>query len=265
MLKTFLQAMMVVCLFAVTAFAQEYGLRCDDRNWRGDGYSRCLMREMTVPAAKQIVVDGRLNGGVSVKGWARNEVLVRVKIEAHAKSSEAEASALVDQIRIETNGGNIRAEGPNAGDKQNWSASFEVFVPRETDLSLKTYNGGISITEVSGRIEFDAHNGGVSLQRLAGMVRGQTLNGGLSIDLVGPRWNGEGIDVKTMNGGVNLSIPSDYSARLETSTVNGGLKVEFPVTVQGEISRELSLNLGNGGPTIRAVTTNGGVSVRKKG
>jgi DUF4097 and DUF4098 domain-containing protein YvlB len=138
-------------------------------------------------------------------------------------------------------------------------------VPRETDLSLKTYNGGISITEVSGRIEFDAHNGGVSLQRLAGMVRGQTLNGGLSIDLVGPRWNGEGIDVKTMNGGVNLSIPSDYSARLETSTVNGGLKVEFPVTVQGEISRELSLNLGNGGPTIRAVTTNGGVSVRKKG
>jgi DUF4097 and DUF4098 domain-containing protein YvlB len=143
--------------------------------------------------------------------------------------------------------------------------SYEILVPRRSDVSVKTHNGGISFSDVRGRIEFEAQNGGVSLQRLAGAVHGRTRNGGLSIDLAGDRWDGEGLDVSTTNGGISLTLPENYSAQLETSTVNGGLKVDFPVTVQGRIDRELSLNLGSGGARVRAVTTNGGVSVRRKG
>lgn len=264
MTRSLLQVTILLVLGAAAAMAQEPSLKCDDRGNRGDDYSRCAIRELTIPATRQLTVDGGLNGGVSVKGWDRNDVWVRAKIQTYGKS-EAEAASNLEQIRIETNGGVIRAEGPKMGDRQRWGVSFEVFAPRQSDLSLKTYNGGISIADVRGQIEFDAHNGGVALRRLAGVVRGQTMNGGLSIDLEGARWEGEGMDVKTMNGGVSLSLPSDYSARLETSTVNGGMRVDFPVTVNGEIGRELSLNLGGGGPTIRAVTTNGGVSIRRKG
>ncbi len=57
---------------------------------------------------------------------------------------------------------------------------------------------------------------------------------------------------------------SNYSAHLETGTVNGHISVEFPVTVHGEINRQLSIDLGSGGPLIRAVTTNGGVSIKRK-
>jgi hypothetical protein len=42
------------------------------------------------------------------------------------------------------------------------------------------------------------------------------------------------------------------------------LKTDFPITLQGEIKRELSLDLGGGGRTIRAITTNGGVSIKRK-
>jgi DUF4097 and DUF4098 domain-containing protein YvlB len=90
------------------------------------------------------------------------------------------------------------------------------------------------------------------------------MNGGLSIDLAGAGWDGGGMDVRTTNGGVTLSIPENYSAHLETGTVNGGLKTDFPITLQGEVKRELSLDLGGGGQTIRAVTTNGGVSIKRK-
>jgi DUF4097 and DUF4098 domain-containing protein YvlB len=96
-------------------------------------------------------------------------------------------------------------------------------------------------------------------------VHGETTNGGVNVELSGDRWDGEELNVRTTNGGVNVSLPDNYSAHLETGTVNGNISVDFPITVQGRITRELSVNLGSGGPTIRAMTTNGGVRVRHSG
>jgi DUF4097 and DUF4098 domain-containing protein YvlB len=83
------------------------------------------------------------------------------------------------------------------------------------------------------------------------------------VRFAGRAWEGEGLDVSTTNGGVNLVLPNDYSARLETGTVNGHLSVDFPVTVQGRLDRRLSMDLGGGGRLVRVVTTNGGVRVRR--
>jgi DUF4097 and DUF4098 domain-containing protein YvlB len=110
---------------------------------------------------------------------------------------------------------------------------------------------------------FNCINGGVVLRRVGGRVRGGTTNGGLIVELAGIRWEGEELDVKTINGGVMMSLPENYSAHLETGTVNGNVSVDFPVTVQGRITRELSLNLGSGGATVRAMTTNGGVRLTR--
>jgi DUF4097 and DUF4098 domain-containing protein YvlB len=106
----------------------------------------------------------------------------------------------------------------------------------------------------------------VRLQDVGGRVNGETRNGGLNVTLNGSKWDGEGLDVQTSNGGVDLRIPDDYNAELETRTVNGGLRIDFPITVQGELTsrRGLSTTLGSGGPLIRARTTNGGVTIRRR-
>jgi hypothetical protein len=104
----------------------------------------------------------------------------------------------------------------------------------------------------------------VRLTGLAGDVRGGTNNGGIDVDLDGAVWRGEGLDVHTQNGGVKLAIPADYSARLETGTVNGSLRIDFPVTVQGRLDRDVDTTLGAGGPPIRVRTTNGGVKISRK-
>ena len=70
--------------------------------------------------------------------------------------------------------------------------------------------------------------------------------------------------METHNGGVKLTVPSNYSAELETGTVNGGLQIDFPITVTGFLSRRLTTTLGAGGTKIRAITTNGGVSIRRR-
>ena len=256
-------------VLSVQAFAQKEdksrgSLTCRD-NWYSDRLEgQCEIREQTIPAGGMLSIDARKNGGVSIKGWDRNEVLVRARIQA-AASTQSEATDLAKQVRIETAGGKIFATGPNRTENYQWDVSYEVFTPRRSDLSLETYNGGIAIADVSGRIEFNAINGGVVLRRVGGTVRGGTTNGGLVVELEGANWEGETLDVKTTNGGIVMSVPENYSAHLETGTVNGNLSIDFPVTVQGRITRELAVNLGSGGATVRAMTTNGGVRIKRSG
>jgi DUF4097 and DUF4098 domain-containing protein YvlB len=142
--------------------------------------------------------------------------------------------------------------------------SYEVWAPRQTDLHLVTQNGGISVQDVEGRFDLNAVNGGIALTRVSGDVHGATTNGPLNVELDGDRWRGNGLDLRTTNGPVNLAIPEGYSARLETGTVNGGMRIDFPVTLQGNIGRRITTDLGDGGPPIRAVTTNGPVNIRRR-
>ena len=85
----------------------------------------------------------------------------------------------------------------------------------------------------------------------------------LRVELTGRTWEGDGVELRTTNGGVQIRVPDDYSAELETGTVNGGLDLEFPITVQGRLRRTLRTTLGEGGPLIRVMTTNGGVSIER--
>lgn len=58
-------------------------------------------------------------------------------------------------------------------------------------------------------------------------------------------------------------VPSNYSAHLETSTVNGSVKNDLPALVQTNRQHQFSLDIGGGGPPVRVTTTDGGVHISK--
>jgi len=249
----------VLCL-APALLAQDKTMSCNDEG-RWDRGHYCEIREVTIPATAKLDVDGGVNGGISIKGANRNDILVRSKVQAY-QDDDADSRRVASEIQVETSGGHVRATGPTTG-KHGWGVSYEIFVPMKTDLTLRTHNGGISLRGVQGRTQFDAVNGGVSLHEMAGSVEGHTTNGGLHIELANDHWDGDRCDVSTTNGGVTIRVPSTYSAHLETGTVNGGVRIDFPVTVQGEINRNIAVDLGAGGKLVRAMTTNGGVRVER--
>lgn len=258
-----------VLLFVSAVSAQNsnprYSLAChtNDNSYDDSRARHCEVKEQTLPATGQTInVDGMQNGGISVKGWERNEILVRYRIQTQA-ATQAEADSLASQIRLTTSGSHIRAEGPDQDRNANWNVGYEVFVPRQSDLMLRTRNGGIGIHGVRGRITFAAQNGGVSLKSLSGNVSGSTVNGGLSIELSGGTWEGEGLNVKTTNGGLSVSLPDNYSAHLEAGTVNGRLSVSPSIAQVTRETKQLGLNLGSGGTNLRIFTTNGGVSIKR--
>jgi DUF4097 and DUF4098 domain-containing protein YvlB len=224
----------------------------------------CEEREATIGGANPIDIDAGNNGGIRVHGWDRGDVLVKARVSASA-ATEADARRLVAGVHVDTSGGSVRADGPQtSGRDESWSVSFDVQVPRAAMLTLNTHNGGISIEGFHGSARFHATNGGVTLNSVDGDLKGETTNGGVTVDLVGDHWNGTGLDVQTRNGGIRLTLPAGYSAELETGTTNGGFNVDFPITVQGRIDRILTATLGSGGPKLRAMTTNGGVTIRQR-
>jgi len=250
-------------LHQVSPQRQQRGFGCEDRNNNnGDRQFRtCEMREQNTGFGGRLTVDGGMNGGISVKGWDQGGMLVRSKVEAWG-DDESTARGLLSQVRVDSSAGRISASGPSEANHQGWSVSYEIFVPRNGDLSLKAHNGGISISEVRGNIDFDTMNGGVNLVHLAGNVEGKTMNGGLHIELAGNRWDGNKLDARTTNGGVTINMPENYSAHFEGSTSNGRLNLGFPVSAHGEINRSLSTDIGGGGPTIHVETVNGGVNIK---
>ena len=257
------------CLSATVASAQTRRSFSDDdwcrNNSRNRDVRHCEVRESTMPGVNPIDIDAGQNGGIQLHGWDRADVRIRARIEAYGET-EAEARSLAAGVRIDTTATSVRAEGPSMRDRDNqhWSVSFEISVPRAAMVTLHTVNGGISIDDFRGTAKFRASNGGVSLTNVGGDISGETTNGGVTVNLEGDRWDGAGLDVETHNGGVRLNVPDNYSAVLDTGTVNGRLNIDFPVTVQGRISDRFTTTLGSGGARVRVMTTNGGVTIRRR-
>jgi putative adhesin len=255
---------LLACLVATAAGAQQTapGSECEGRwgGWRNAAHA-CEVREVTARASGTLTVDADPNGGISVTGADRRDVSVRATVHAWG-ADDAAARAMLAEIVVHTDD-RIRATGPQQQGRAGWSVSYEIVAPRDSNLDLETLNGGISITNLRGDVEFDTTNGGINLDGLAGNVRGSTTNGGVEVTLTGERWDGDALTVRTTNGGIRLRVPEDYSARLETRTVNGRTNIDFPVTVQGQLGRELNTTLGAGGALVRAETTNGGVRVSR--
>jgi len=256
-------SLFILTLVCLPALADQKWTTIDDADWCDDHRSEsdfCEVRETTLDAdRKTIQVDGGDNGGISVKGWDEDKILLRAKIRVW---DDDEPEDLVAKITIET-GKTIKADGPRGLWGRGWSVSFELMVPHKSNLELETTNGSIRIHEVQGDIDFSATNGSILLSGIGGDVRGRTTNGSLDIEFEGNEWTGKGLDAKTTNGGIKLWFPEDYSAELVTGTVNGSIRLDSPMRVQGTIGRKLRTTLGGGGAEIKVTTTNGGVKIKQ--
>jgi len=242
----------------------ERELTCSNGNYDSGTARHCEIREQTVASVGKLIVDAGPNGAANVKGWLQGNVLVRARVEARAEN-QAAAANMASQVSIDSSAGQVHALGPSSTGDSSWSVSYEIFVPQNTDLDVKTHNGAVAISDVSGQLHFEVSNGAVRLKRVAGDVSGSTSNGAIQADLTGGIWEGRQMDISTHNGAVTVSMPEYYSAHVKAETSNGGIQSDFPMTIQsGETRpRAVDFNMGSGGPLIHITTSNGQVRFKR--
>jgi len=251
---------------------QEWLERCrDEARWGDRDRERyCQVRVETLPATGRLEARSNPNGGVSVRGWDRDHVEVHARIHASARTEE-EAARIACRVEPDVVGSSLGVDGTAMGHREHWPAMLVVYVPRQYALDLAAHNGPLAVREVSGRMDLYTQNGPLMLRGVSGDVTARTQNGPLSIVLEGTRWEGEGLDAETRNSSLTLRIPEGYSATLEAGTTNGPQSIGFPITVTlgGETDQgrgrgaRYRATLGNGGPPIRAITTNGPLVIER--
>jgi DUF4097 and DUF4098 domain-containing protein YvlB len=257
----------LLLLFALSLSAQlrdnrDKTMTCRENSKEGRAHL-CNISEQTLGSPGALSIDAGRNGGVTVKGWSQNQMLVRAKIEVWAET-ESDASLLAGQVRTEISAGVLRATGPETNDNRSWSVSWEVFAPHTTDLKMAAHNGGVSVSDVRGRLDLSSHNGGISVARVEGEIKANTHNGGVHVTEVLSHTSR--IQLESHNGGIQLSLPASFSAQVHGETGNGSIQSDFamPVLVKGERRpRVVDFTIGGGGPSIQLKTNNGGVVIRK--
>ena len=228
----------------------------------GGADQACELRSTTFPLASGHLNVNSQNGSIDIIGEDRQDISLEARVTARA-DSPAEAASLLHQITINT-GGTVEAHGPNnLGPHHGWSVSYRLHVPHHLAANLRSLNGSLTLTAVNGAIHGETTNGGVNIDNLAGDVHLTTTNGAIKATLNGNTWQGTGLEATTTNGGVTVSVPSNYSAHLVASTTNGGTALHLPNADQNGVHRHsIDTNLGSGGPTLNFETTNGGITIQ---
>jgi DUF4097 and DUF4098 domain-containing protein YvlB len=216
--------------------------------------------------------DGRveldnINGAVHISSWDRNEV----KVDAIKYADEKDR---LDEAKIEIDSGkeylSIRTKYPdhdhtfNRGSHNN-SASVEytLTVPRTVRLDeIKLINGSLDVTGVTGEVRASCINGRLEAHNLAGRAELSTINGHLDANF--DQLPGSSIDLNSVNGSVELTIPSDSKAEIEAETVSGGIENDFGLHVNHHryVGHDLRGELGTGGPRIKLANVNGRIEIR---
>ena len=270
LMKTLLIATLAAAVVPAQSAAPTPTLQCNENGWHVNGLETfCKMVEIPALFGGSLSVS-TTNGSITIRAWDGPDMLVRAQINT-AASTTFGAESLAALVSIDVSAGHVQASGPPNTMYQNWSLSYEIFLPHTADLSLNTANGAIAITDVQGRIQFNIANGAVSLVRLAGQVDGKIANGALAITLGGDHWDGAGLDVKTANGAITINTPHDYSAHFDASTTVGTVSTNYPVAVQTRNGKWgfpglggcLTFDAGIGGAPIRVSTVVGTIRIQR--
>lgn len=150
---------------------------------------------------------------------------------------------------------------------------FELRVPRDAKVRLKTINGNIVVRNVTGDFNIEGLNGGVEMRDVSGSGRVHTLNGTLNITFNGsPKGDSY---FGSLNGDVDVTFPKNLSADIRFKSFNGGVFTDFPIgaapaaaprTVNGRLilRNEFSVaRIGSGGPMLEFDGFNGDVRIRQ--
>jgi len=142
--------------------------------------------------------------------------------------------------------------------------NFTVRVPQRVGFVGKTVNGSITATSLNGNVITQTINGSIKIST-SGYAEAKTINGDISARLGDSNWS-NALNFQTINGGINLELPSGLGASIDAETLNGSFSSDFPLSVTTLTGRKhVKGVIGAGGRDLVLRTINGSINLRIAG
>lgn len=252
-------------------------------------HSETHQRTFTMSGGERRLTIENISGYIRVAGGGGNNMQVTVR-ESWKAASEAELLQGRSDVRLEMTqeGNHIRLwlDGPfrNSDRRSQRDRSghyrfrhdFDVQVPHDIDLMLKTINGGeVQVSNVRGEWNLRNINGRIELEDVAGHGTAETINGRVAATFTqNPQ---QPVSFKTLNGEIDVMFQPELSADLRLETMHGDAYTDFdvtptassvPVKREGRAfryrsDRSRTVRAGSGGVQHSFKTLNGVIKIKK--
>lgn len=166
-------------------------------------------KHFAVTGKPVVTLNNIVNGRIEVKSWKNAEVVVT------STSVPGKVSIEAEQVgdRIDINATSQKESG--SAQPHEVEANFQLVVPEETELQLRTQTGLILVEQVSGDMKLQSVAGDVHLKEVSGYVIVKTASG----SLVCTGCTGK-LDFNSISGSAQILQSSPTSLNLMTTTGN---------------------------------------------
>ena len=236
---------------------------------KGDELTEEFHQSYPLTATGRVSI-ANINGNVHISAWDRNEVKVDAVKRAYSPERLSEVTIDVtnsaDSVVIKTKYAE-RNQTFETRNRENNPASVEytLTVPRGARIdSADLVNGSLDIEGVKGDVHMSLVNGEVKAGGLGGEVKVSTVNGAQEVNVTALD-EAKGVTLNSVNGSIVLIVPSGANAQVRASTVHGAITNDFGLTVnEGQyVGRDLTGQIGSGGPRIRLNNVNGSIAIKR--
>jgi DUF4097 and DUF4098 domain-containing protein YvlB len=164
-------------------------------------------KHFAVKGRPVVVMQNIANGRIEVKSWKNAEIVIAGTQASDKISVESEqAGERIDVTTIVLD---------NAAQPADLEANFQITVPEETELQLRTQTGLIYVEQVMGDMTLQSVAGEVHLKEVSGYIVVRTTNGSLICTQCAGK-----LDFNSVSGSAQLLQPGLTNVNLFTTSGN---------------------------------------------
>lgn len=140
--------------------------------------------------------------------------------------------------------------------------NYVLRVPPTVSLDISTINGRITTRGVDGATDVATINGTIDVETGGTHeLQATTVNGRVRAKFT---HSFQGARFKTVNGGVEATLPQNASFNVDLSQVNGDFEASFPLSIHSNPgSRRVSGEVNGGDHELKITTVNGDVQLAR--
>jgi DUF4097 and DUF4098 domain-containing protein YvlB len=183
------------------------------------------------------------SGRVRITGGAGDQVVIHAVRRARQDR--------LDDIKLEItqSGGTIEVDANHrVVERRNDNVvetDFDIRVPANTRLDIKTFSAPVTVTGVNGSQKIDGFSSEIRIEAT--------------------QWaDGNDIDINTFSGDVTLRLPDNARGTVDYNSFSGRFESDLPVTLNSSSRRNFRGALNGGGSgDFRLKTFSGSVTIRR--
>lgn len=183
-------------------------------DWHQAKYERTVQDQAPLAAGSTLVAETRF-GSITVAGADVADCNVTAKIIGRA-ATEEEAQQIAEQVKIELEQAGetlkVVAEKPHVTQKQSISISYNITVPRQTNVRCGSAYGSVDLMDLEGTVKGKTSSGSIKADNIQGPVNLETAYGSVTCRDI----SGDNIRLKSSSGSItaeNIAGP----AHIETA------------------------------------------------